>query len=90
MTAPTSLKPYGRMLECEWSTFVPVAFEAAGLVRREGLHHAGPEASMRIMAIHARHCALRNAVLERTLKLRQYIPMATGALLIYSGRFSCD
>ncbi len=90
MTAPTALKPYGRMLECEWSAFVPVALEAAGLIRREGLHHAGPETSMRIVAIDARHGALRNAVLEGTLKLRQYILMTTGTLLIHRSRFPCD
>ncbi len=90
MTRPAALKSHGRVLECEGSALIPVAFEAAWLVCREGLHHTGPEASMRVVAIHARHGVLSYAVFERPLKLRHYILMATGALLIYRSRLARD
>ena len=79
MTTPAALESHGRMLESEWSTFVAVTLEAAGLIPGEGLQHAGPETSMRVVAIRALHEALVHAMLERQGELRTHIQMAAFA-----------
>ena len=64
----TALKTHRRMFEREWTPFVAVAAETARLVGREGLLHGGPDAAMRIVAIHTAHGAFREFVMKRPLK----------------------
>src|SRR5262249_54204122 len=82
VTTPTAPEPHHRVLEREWAAFVAVALEAAGLVGREKLHHSGPHAAMRIVAVHTGHGAFGKAVMVRFLKLAPGAGMAACALRI--------
>jgi hypothetical protein len=78
------------VFESKRTALVAVAPEAAGFVGRKNLHHAGPEASVRIVAIHARHGAFRQPVLERPLKLAPDAGMTGGALSVNLRSFARD
>jgi len=70
------------VLISEWATQIAMAFEAARLISGKGLDGMRQEAAMRIMAIHAGHGALRQAVAIWPLELRPGGGVAACALLI--------
>ena len=74
-----ALELHGRVLERERTAFIAMTFEAARLIRREGLGHGRPQGAVGIVAIHAGHLVLRNLVAEGFGELRLDALMATGA-----------
>jgi hypothetical protein len=90
MARTTGLKAHGSVFEREGAAFVAMAAEASRFIRREGPHHSRAEASMRIVAIDARHRALWKAMLERFAELARLSEMTTRALTVDRGGFTCD
>jgi len=68
VTGLAAFKAHRRMFERKWTPFVTVAAKTARLVGGEGLLHGGPDAAMRIVAIHTAHGAFREFVMKRPLK----------------------
>jgi len=77
-----TFEAYRRVIERERSTLVAVAPEASGFIVRKYLHHARPEAPVRIVAIYASHRSFRQPVFERLLKLAPDACMTGGALSV--------
>jgi len=75
-----AFKAHRCVLKGEWTALVSMTLEATGLVGGETPGHRAPRASVRVMAIDARHRPFRQPVAERLLKLRHYIGVAGGAL----------
>jgi hypothetical protein len=90
MTGSATLKANGGVLEGEGAADLRVALEASRFVGGCELHHARTEASVRVVAIDARHGVLHQAVGERLLKGRPDGQMASGAELIDVGRLARD
>ena len=65
----TTLQPHWRVLECERTPLVRVAFETTRLVSGECPHLPKQKATVRVVAVRTRHCALWKAVRMRSLKL---------------------
>ncbi len=83
LMAPTAaFKPHRRVLECEGSSLVCVAAQAARLVRGVSPNLLRTKSSMWIVAVDTRHRALRQSVSVRSLKLRPGTQVATGALRV--------
>src|SRR5581483_2342361 len=55
VTASAALHAHGRVLESEWAALVAVAFETAGFVGCEQVHHARAKGAVRIVTIRAGH-----------------------------------
>ena len=85
MTRAATLKPYGSVFKRKGPPLVPVAVEASRLVGGEGLQHGRANASVRIVAIDARHGAFGQFMVIRPLKLRPDIQVTAGALVVDSG-----
>jgi hypothetical protein len=88
MTTGTALQPDRRVLECKRASLVGMALETTRLVSGERPNLPEKKAAMWIMAIRTRHCALRQPVSVRALKLAPGAEMARGALLIDGYWFS--
>lgn len=84
----TAFQTHRRMLECEGSSLVGVTAQTPGLVCGKGSHLLGSKFSMWIVAVDTRHCALRQSVRVRPLKLRPCTQMTARALRINLGRFT--
>jgi hypothetical protein len=90
VTGRATFESYRSVFEGKRTALVAVAAEATSFIGREDLHHAGPEASVGIVAIYAGHGAFRQPVLVRLLKLAPDIGMTAGALSVDRGSFTCD
>ena len=77
-----AFQTHGRVLECEGPSLVGVTAQTAGLVCGKSSHLLRTKTSMRIVAVDARHCALRQSVSVRSLKLRPCTQVAAGALRV--------
>jgi hypothetical protein len=73
VTRLAAFKAHGSMFERERSTLIAMARETSRVVRRETLEHRGPDAAVRIVAIHAGHGAFGKFVMKRALELGQDI-----------------
>ena len=76
-----ALQPHWRMLECEGTSFIGVAFKTTRLVCGECPYLPEQKAAMRIVAVRARHRALHKPVSMRSLKLAPGAEVARRALL---------
>ena len=85
----TTLETYRRVLKSEWTALIPMAFETARIVGGKTLGHRAAGASVRVVAIDARHRSFRHAMVKRLLKLSHYICVAGGALLIDGRGLAC-
>src|SRR5581483_1981978 len=88
VTASAALHAHGRVLESEWAALVAVAFETAGFVGCEQVHHARAKGAVRIVTIRAGHSSFRKPVPERPLELAPRVEMTCGALLVDVQSFS--
>ena len=82
VTRLAAFKAHRSMFERERSALVAMACEATRLIRRKALEHHGPDAAVRIVAVHTGHGAFWKFVVKRTLELRPDIEMAAPAQLI--------
>jgi hypothetical protein len=78
------------MLEGERTSLVGMASEAAWLVSRERLQLLPVNGAVRVVAIDARHCALRHTMGVWLSELRPGSGVACAALLIHLAWFSHD
>src|SRR5580704_17028965 len=73
VTRPAAFKAHRCMFEREWTPFVAMTREAPGLIGCEALEHGVPNTAMRIVAVDAAHCSLRELVMEGPLELGPHI-----------------
>jgi len=85
MAALAALFAHGGMLEGKGSALVAVALETAWLIGARHLHQAGFEAAVRVVAVHAAHGALGNAMRERLGECRLDVDVAAFAKCVDVG-----
>lgn len=88
MAGAATLKTYRSVLKSERTPLVSVALEAAGLVRTEGLDGSRSEGTVRIVAVHAVHCAGTKLVGKGALELSPGGDVAAGALFQLGAGFT--
>ena len=71
VTGAATFDPHRRVFENKWASEVAMAFHAARFIGIYETHVAREVATVRVVAIHARHGALRQAVPVRPLELAQ-------------------
>ena len=69
VTRLAAFKAHRSVFEGERSALVAMARETSRLVGRKTLEHRGPDAAVRIVAIHAAHSAFEKFVMKRPLEL---------------------
>ena len=90
MARRTALQSHGSMFENEGASLIAMTLEAARLVGIHRLNGFRQEGSMRIVAVHAGHGALRQLMGIRFLKAGPDIGVAFGALRIDLGGLARD
>jgi hypothetical protein len=89
MARGATFKAHRCVFKGEWAAFVSMALEAARFVGGKALSHRRSYASVRVVAIDAGHRAFRYPVMKWILKLRHYVGVAGGALLVDRGGLAC-
>ncbi len=82
MTRLAAFKPERCMFKRKWTALVAMAPKTSRLIRSEGFDHRGPDAAMRIVAVHTAHIAFGKLVVEGPLELGPDVQMTTSALRI--------
>ena len=89
VTGAAAFQPHGSVFENKGASQVAMAFHAARFIGIYETHVAGEVATVRVVAIHARHGAFRQAVPVRPLEAGPDIRVAFRAELVYIDYFSC-
>ena len=84
-----AFQPHRSMLEDKRPALVAMALHAARFVSEGCFHAVRAERAVRIVAVHARHGAFRQAMLVGTVEGRPLRKMASGALALISD-FLCS